>query len=740
MTSVRLAAIVYDPPSAAPGCSCGGTCASCSGSADARSAAGNAGNPQALIDWYNAGADGQINWGSPGDFEACVAIAGQHIDDPEGFCQERHIDATGEPAGPHAHGGAVGDPPMVETAAMRRHRHLAQAGRHLHAAGILGLGVPLAPELDPDRDGDVDVPGSLDTDQDVGPMATSMGQGVVGAARVASLATLPFADRVPVPEYPPLSWFGRPDWVEGYRAEHGFGASSEVGDDGHEILRLTVTDDGRVGGYWYHTGVCIVDRTATLRPGQHQCWYPEPSPTGYARFHQQDAVVLDDSQVASADGGRLLLVGVVGNSGGHASETAAPSVAARHYADPNAQMMLVRVGDDEHGGWLAGALVPGSTWGDVALLRRCALSGDWRWYQPDRLNPAGGYDSLGPTLVTRPGLALVRPQRAASVEHPDWRPDDEAIFARLAQVTPAVDPFTSISQALPAYGSSNPALSLPLNSAAASLLSAAYHNAAGNSSAAQSQAARATAALQKAAATAAKQQQAQIAQHLKQYAQAVKSAAKGAAKGAAKAAGKGGGKKGGGKGKGGGKKPPALKGHAGPTKTPTLPKGYQYVFGRLVGPDGHVVSGGGAPQAASASDIAAIRAVVAARLGYSPDQARDDHGRFGEGSGGSKEADKSKAAGKLADRADKLHAAIMKESVKAGGQHGENLKQDQRHYAGTTKNAAGSLRSGGLQVAIDRLNQVKGGLEALSQREPQFSGAYAMASSLLSDVYALKRA
>lgn len=58
-----------------------------------------AGNAQGLIDWYNAGADGQINWGSPGDFEACVAIAGKHIDNPEGFCQLRHIDATGEPAG-----------------------------------------------------------------------------------------------------------------------------------------------------------------------------------------------------------------------------------------------------------------------------------------------------------------------------------------------------------------------------------------------------------------------------------------------------------------------------------------------------------------------------------------------------------------------------------------------------------------------------------------------------------------
>jgi len=62
-----------------------------------------AGNAQGLIDWYNNGADGQINWGSEGDFAACVAIAGKHIDNPEGFCQLRHIDATGAPTG-HASG------------------------------------------------------------------------------------------------------------------------------------------------------------------------------------------------------------------------------------------------------------------------------------------------------------------------------------------------------------------------------------------------------------------------------------------------------------------------------------------------------------------------------------------------------------------------------------------------------------------------------------------------------------
>jgi hypothetical protein len=58
-----------------------------------------AGNGEALINWYNNGANGQIDWGSEGDFDACVAIAGKYLDNPQGFCQLRHIDATGEPAG-----------------------------------------------------------------------------------------------------------------------------------------------------------------------------------------------------------------------------------------------------------------------------------------------------------------------------------------------------------------------------------------------------------------------------------------------------------------------------------------------------------------------------------------------------------------------------------------------------------------------------------------------------------------
>lgn len=56
-----------------------------------------AGNPEALIRWFNEGADGQIEWGESGSFDACVDIASEHMDEDQakGFCNLRHHDATG---------------------------------------------------------------------------------------------------------------------------------------------------------------------------------------------------------------------------------------------------------------------------------------------------------------------------------------------------------------------------------------------------------------------------------------------------------------------------------------------------------------------------------------------------------------------------------------------------------------------------------------------------------------------
>lgn len=216
------------------------------------------------------------------------------------------------------------------------------------------------------------------------------------ARRRAAAATTPFAEPFPVPEYPPREWFDRPTWVAAWREANGLGP--DVDENG--IPKITVTDDGRVGGYFYEAGQCIIHM-------QDAC--PGPSPTRYAAFMQQD-IVLDD--------GSILRVGVIGNTHGHASPWVDYQKAQAHYADPTAQMIVCRAGDDERGGWIAGAVIPGLTYGDVALIRRCGLSGDWRpmpdaWWRDHGITAAAveeaeGYDCIGPTLVTRPALPLVK--------------------------------------------------------------------------------------------------------------------------------------------------------------------------------------------------------------------------------------------------------------------------------------------------------------------------------------------
>src|SRR4029077_16527762 len=171
--------------------------------------------------------------------------------------------------------------------------------------------------------------------------------------------------------------------------------------------KIQVDDQGRVPGYFYNAGQCLVHDARAC---------PTASPTNYSAFHQQEVVLADGSAIR---------VGVIGNTNGHADPYARVDVAQAHYADPDRQLISCRAYDDEHGGYLLGARVPRATYGDVALVRRSALSGDWRpmpapWWtahgvQASSVKACEGYDCLGPTLVPRPGLPLVRSFRAAAV-------------------------------------------------------------------------------------------------------------------------------------------------------------------------------------------------------------------------------------------------------------------------------------------------------------------------------------
>lgn len=75
---------------------------------EAKSAGGidhSRGHAEQLRDWYARG-DGasRIGWGSPGDFDRCVAIAAKHMgpEDAKGYCNLRHHDALGIYPATHA--------------------------------------------------------------------------------------------------------------------------------------------------------------------------------------------------------------------------------------------------------------------------------------------------------------------------------------------------------------------------------------------------------------------------------------------------------------------------------------------------------------------------------------------------------------------------------------------------------------------------------------------------------------
>ncbi|MEV8634258.1 HK97 family phage prohead protease [Streptosporangium sp. NPDC051023] len=67
--------------------------------------------------WYARGEGAvKIGWGTAGDWERCVRLAGEHMspDKAKGFCSNIHRQVTGEWPGPQAHGGKAQE--MVESA------------------------------------------------------------------------------------------------------------------------------------------------------------------------------------------------------------------------------------------------------------------------------------------------------------------------------------------------------------------------------------------------------------------------------------------------------------------------------------------------------------------------------------------------------------------------------------------------------------------------------------------------
>jgi hypothetical protein len=148
-----------------------------------------------------------------------------------------------------------------------------------------------------------------------------------------------------------------------------------------------VTDEGRTYGHiaaWStcHTGI----------PGK--CVKPPKSKSGYAYFHL--------GLVRTAEG-EDVPVGTLHFGTDHADTRAAVKLhdAQRHYADTGCAAAVVRVGEDKHGIWFAGAVLPGLDDAGLATLRHAPLSGDWR-------QVAGALELVGALCVNQPGFPIPR--------------------------------------------------------------------------------------------------------------------------------------------------------------------------------------------------------------------------------------------------------------------------------------------------------------------------------------------
>lgn len=153
---------------------------------------------------------------------------------------------------------------------------------------------------------------------------------------------------------------------------------------------LTITRDGRVYGHahdWTTKHVSYADRDVHALKDREN----------YRAFNLRPVRCADGRVVAA---GALV-------KGGHASTIpGTPSYTAQaHYDDPSKRVARVRAGRDEHGTWVAGALVPGITPREVLDLAELSLSADWREVDFG----AGTGKFIGVSVVNNPGLPIIVP-------------------------------------------------------------------------------------------------------------------------------------------------------------------------------------------------------------------------------------------------------------------------------------------------------------------------------------------
>lgn len=171
-------------------------------------------------------------------------------------------------------------------------------------------------------------------------------------------------------QLPPRAWFERPDL--------------------DRLTPVTVSDSGRVFGHIAGWGTCHV--------GLPGCVTPPASMTSYAYFHQ--------SSQRTAEGEELA-VGTMVAGPRHADPQLAFHAATQHYDDPSAAVAKVVAGEDEHGIWVAGWLLPGASEQARETFMSNPVSGDWR-------RVAGSLELIAVCSVNSAGFPIPRARVAFS--------------------------------------------------------------------------------------------------------------------------------------------------------------------------------------------------------------------------------------------------------------------------------------------------------------------------------------
>jgi hypothetical protein len=169
---------------------------------------------------------------------------------------------------------------------------------------------------------------------------------------------------------PPAEWFARPVFTE--------------------LTPLTVTEDGRVFGHIAGWSTCHV--------GLPGCVTAPSSPSGYSYFHVGEQRLAD---------GSVTPVGTLVAGPRHADLQMGFQAAQQHYDDPAAAVARVIAGEDSHGVWVAGWILPDAAPEAVETFKSSPVSGDWR-------RVGGALELIGVCSVNVPGFPVPRARVAFS--------------------------------------------------------------------------------------------------------------------------------------------------------------------------------------------------------------------------------------------------------------------------------------------------------------------------------------